>query len=473
MAIDLMVDLSVFEEHATSMHDVKDGLKKAGFSGKELDDQLTSFQHRQQETTGAHYKRLNSLFGFKEFLDRVAYGFGATQFVTIFFFLTGGSALLVGIVNGAKDLLGGLLSSFLHQYSHVQSIGKNFIANCGILFGFSFLGLLLAIRTNNSILFAIFVLLGSVGVVAYGELHMRLYEKSLPYEKKSSFLKKLTRNGLFITAIVFVATAFIIDSFGVEKIMVGSFTLPLSGYFLVFEVAAIAFIISGFILSKLPYNAQKVHYPFWKFFKEYVQSLSLQSKKFFSSTRITLLFLGQTTTTLIQSLGASYYGYYLYLLFENSLYGPFLNIAIIFGVAILVSFLGPVFTRFMQKQAGLAPMFVFGTLLVAIMPLTLLYNTYYFALIAATSAMVIGASTLGVAQELLNRKILLSEERKTYLQTQNIMMILPFVIFIPLGAWTAEAYSFETLFRIILYVLICFVAPLYLILVLKSHKERL
>lgn len=468
-----MVDTSVFEEQDTSYQSVKEGLKKAGFTGKDLDDQLASFQQRQQQTETHYYKRLNNLFGFKEFLDRLAYGFGATQFVTLFFFLTGASTFFVGIINGLKDLLGGLLSSFLHQYSHVQYIGKNFVANAGILFGFSFLGLVLAIRIHSPPLFALFVLLGSVGVVAYGELHMRLYEKTISYEKKSSFLKRLTQNGLLITALIFVGSAYFIDYFAQDHLMVGNFTIPLSGYFVIFEAAAITFILSGFILSKLPHQKEHVHYSFWKFLQEYLANMSKQTKLFFSRKHITLLFLGQTIITLISSLGASFYGYYIYLLFQGQLYGDFLNVAIIFGIAILASFLGPAFTKFVMRHAGLAPMFVFGTLLTAIMPLTLLYNHHYFAVIAASCAMVIGASILGVAQGLLTRKLLLNSERNIYLQSQNIMLIIPFLIFIPLGAYLADAYSFQLLFRIILYVLVGLVTPLYIILVFMSHKKRL
>ncbi|MCA9477592.1 MAG: hypothetical protein KC535_00410 [Nanoarchaeota archaeon] len=468
-----MTDLSQLSSDATSYNTVREGLKKAGYKGKELDEQLATFQQDHQQTNHQYYRRLNRLFGLKEFLDRLAYGFGATQFVTLFFFLTGASAFLVGIINGLKDLLGGLISSFLHQYAHVQTLGKNFIANSGILFGFSFLGLVFAIRTHSAPLFAVFVLLGSIGVVAYGELHMRLFEKSIPHEKKSGFLKKLTRNGLLITALAFVGSAYLIDRFSKDVLMIGTFSLPLSGYFLIFEAAAIAFILSGFILSKIPDSTETVTYPFWKFLKEYRHHLREQRKLFFSNKHIKLLYFANMLTTIIQSLGASFYGYYIYKLFEHQLFGGFLNVAIIFGIAILVSFLGPSFTRMVQKSAGLAPLFVFGTLLIAIMPLTLVYNTHFPAIAVASSAMVIGASTLGVAQGLLTRKLLFAEERKVFFQSQSVMLIIPFLIFIPAGAYVASNYSFELLFKILLYVLVGLVTPLYLFLVIQSRKKRL
>ena len=106
-----MTDLSAFSSNDPSYSEVKEGLKKAGFEGKELDDQLSSFQKQHQETHEQHYAKLNRLFGVKEILDRIAYGFGATQFITLFFFLTGASALFVGIINGLKDLFAGLFSS--------------------------------------------------------------------------------------------------------------------------------------------------------------------------------------------------------------------------------------------------------------------------------------------------------------------------------------------------------------------------
>lgn len=468
-----MTDLSLFDQETASYSEVKDGLKKAGYKGKELDAQLEVYQQRRNNTSKTYYSKLNGLFGFKEILDRLAYGFGATQFVTLFFFLSGASALFVGIINGAKDLLGGLLSSFLHQYSHVQYIGKNFIANAGIFFGFSFLGLVLAIRMHSPLLFAACVLFGSIGVVAYGELHMRLFEKTLSYEKRSIFLQRLSSNGLLITAFTFLGSAYLIDSLTNEIIMIGTFSIPVSGYFLIFEAAAISFIISGFILSKIPDHEEIISYPFWKYLGEYLGQIRRQTALFFKNKHIVLLSFASIVITIIQSLGASFYGYYIYKLFEHQLFGPFLNVAIIFSIAIVASFFGPSFTKFIQRQAGLAPMFVFGTLLVAIMPLTLLYNTHFPAIIAASCAMVIGASTLGVAQELLARKLLLTQERTIYFQSQSIMLIIPFLIFIPLGAYIAHAYSYELLFRILLYVLIGLVVPVYLILVLMSNKKRL
>jgi hypothetical protein len=112
----------MMETEAPGKDKLKEGLKKAGFSSeqatKKIDEQPSgdiAFQRK-------HQKSLNTIFGTKEFFDRLAYGFAPTQFITILFFLTGAGPFIVGCVQALRDVLSGVFSSILSEYSKKKSM---------------------------------------------------------------------------------------------------------------------------------------------------------------------------------------------------------------------------------------------------------------------------------------------------------------------------------------------------------------
>ena len=233
------------------------------------------------------------------------------------------------------------------------------------------------------------------------------------------------------------------------------------------------FILSGFILSKVSTREiSEQDYPFVDFVKEYFHNLNANRKLFFKNKMMTLLFFASLFISVVQSLGASFYGYYIYTLLKDYFFGGFLNVAIIFGVAILASFLGPLLTRYVQRKVGLAPMFVFGTLLLTFLPLILLYNKTFYPILVASSLAIIGATIIGVAQGLLTRKLLSLSERKAFYSSLRHLSALPFLLLAGLGALIASIYSFELIFKLIIGTLLFLVTPIYFILVLKSNKKR-
>jgi len=419
--------------------------------------------------------KFNSLFGLKEFFDRLGYGFAPHQFVTILFFLTGASALVVGIINGLRHLLSDLFSSFMQYYSSLKTMDKTFISSSGILFGFSFLLLVLAIRLRSVWLFSLALLIGSFGVVAYGELYTRLLDSTITYEKRSRFLRYKTYYGLLITAIAFLLSGFLLEIFGMggTSTTIANFTIPVSGYFIAFELAAIAFILSGFIIRKLSVKTKKTTYPVMKAVKEYTHQALSQLQLFRKNKYLMLLFIGAILLAVVESLGATFYGYYIYETFKDVFLGGFLNVAVIFVTAILVSFFSPTLIKFLKKKIGLAPMFVFGTLLMAIIPLVLIYNLYFYAVLLAVVIGVLGASIVGVSQGLLTRKLLARSERTLFFQSLHLLMIIPFLILVPLGAYIATIYSFTTLFIVLLFTLLALIAPLYFVLVMLTNRQKL
>jgi hypothetical protein len=445
---------------------------------QELDETYTQTDFSVVAKNQTRYKKLNTIFSLREIFDRIGYGLGAHQFINILFFLTGAGALVVGVVNAFRDIFSDFFASFIKEFSHLKSLGKNFISRAAIIFGFSFLGILLGIRLQSTFIFALAILLGSVGVVAYGHLHVQLLETHLRHERRNKFLQHVSHYGLLITLIAFLLSGFLLEYFGMtgEQLTILGLTVPVVGYFIVLELAAIFFIISGFILGQttLPATAQK-SYSLLKFFKEYFRESTVKAKYFFSDRYSSFLFLGSLLISVVHTLSASFYGYIIYTFYLDQYAGGFLNVAIVFGIAILVSFLGPWLTRVIQREAGLAPMFVFGTLLMAIMPLTLLYNPHFYAVVMAASLAILGSSILGVAQSMLTHKLLGPSDRATFFTSLKVISTIPFLLLVTLGAYLAYAsgFPFTSLLQFIILLLVGVVTPLYLWLVIISQRKKL
>ncbi len=461
---------SFFEENA-----IAKGSEKV--AGSENKDSFLDFDEKQQEQSlhvKKHYRKLNRRFTAKELLDRIGYGFGASQFITILFFLTGATPLLVGFINGFKDVLASLFSSFLQEFSKVNSLSKRFISSAGILFGFSLIGIVLAIRMSSPWTYAIALLVGSFGIVAYGERHHRIINASLRHERKSLFLKRITHYGLLITALSFLLSGYLLETFGIDAGTVSLFgmTIRLSGYFLAFEIAAIAFICSGFILSKTPLNIGTRTYKMEKFLRGHFKKSLHEFRYFLNNKYLFMLFIGALLLSVIESLGATFYGYHIFTLFRDQYLGGFLNVALIFIIALLISTAGPFITRFLERHIGLAPMFVFGTMLMTLLPFIFMTNPHFYAVIAATSLAIIGSSILGASQGLLVQKLLPAHERSSFFNSIGVIIALPFLLLVIAGSMIAMS-SFLLLFKIMVIILLAVVAPLYIALVLTSHKQRL
>jgi len=465
--------------HDASITQLEKSIKKEGFYKNLSDDHIEKEFEKNVGKQKTHQQNLAKLFSRKETLDRVGYGFSSNQYIMIFLFLTGAPIFLVGLLNALRDVFTILISSFVHQYIEFKKIKNTFISSSGIIFGFSFLLMACAIKLQIIWLFSVAFLLGSISVVAYGELYSDLLTKSLKSEKRSYFLQWILKKGLLITTICFLISGIILEYFGLQgntftfSLFNNTYTFMLHGYLIVFEIAAFAFILSGYLLSKLPSLSTKKRIPTQHLFKEYLHTLKFHYHEFLVNKRVKLMLVSSTLVSVVQSLGAAYYGWYIYKMFENSFFGGFLNIAIIFGFALLVSFIGPSFANFFRKKLGLSPLFVFGTLLLAMLPLTLVYNPHFLTIFFANSFAVIGASILGVAQGLLSSNLLNDYERKIYFHSLGIASIFPFLIMVPLGALFGHFFGLELLFKLILIILILIVVPINFKLVMMSQKQKI
>jgi len=476
--------LQVIEEERANNHSIEEmkvALTQRGFQDKDVQEALHKVGHTLNGGESSR-KRNIRLFTAKEVLDRIGYGFAPNQFVNILFYQTAMGAglghlalFLVGLFNGLKSVISVRISALLQEYSKVKQISKKTIGYGGILFGFSFLFMAFARSIHSVWLFAGALLIGSVGVVSYGDLYNQLLKSSLKKERMGAFLSRISQFGVLLTAACILASGWLMETIPATGKMIGlaGFSFSAYGYLIAFEVTAFAFIISGYVLSRVRQQASDLKYRFSTFLKERRGRVRGQVKRFFSNKYTVLLLIASVLSGAVQSLGNSFYGIFIYNRFENALLGGFLNVAVIYAIAVLVSFLGPWVTRRLNRSIGYSPMLVFGTLLIAMMPAVAAWNPNFYALGAANALSIVGAAIVGAAQGLLARKLLKEDERKLYFASLSFMVTIPFIILLPLGAWLAQVEGLAFLFRILTYVMVAGVVPLYLILVAMANKRRL
>ncbi len=477
-AMGLKEELRIELRRSASPAFVKYNLMARGYSADDIDSALKDMM----SDNDSEKNNNNYYLSIKEFLDRVGHGFASPQFVNILFTFTGASLFLIGLINGLKTALVYLLSGFLREYSKIQTIGKTFISTAGILYGFSFLGMGFSIVLKSPGFFAFSLLLGIIGIIAHGDAYSKLYNTILKSERRNAFLKFISYFGILITAIAILLAALLIDWLGFDHALIinpASWNLvnPIMfnfyGYLIAFEITAIMFIISGYIMSKINEKEQPYSNTFYfgSFFKNYFKEASENTHIFVKNNKILLLTIAMIATTIIQVIGNSYYGIFIYENFKNQFLGGFLNVAVIFVIALITSLAGTFLTKRFAKSLGEAPMLVFGTLLIALLPLTFYYNANLYSISLATALSIIGGAIVGVAQGLIAERLMSETEMNTFFTSLGYVSIIPTIIFVGIGAFLAQAYSLQTLFLWLGIILACVIMPLYFVIVLILEGE--
>ncbi|RJQ17220.1 hypothetical protein C4573_04175 [Candidatus Woesearchaeota archaeon] len=459
-----------------SLDVVRKNLLEKGFLEEDVDKAIYAVTKNVNYERNALQKRYNRIFGVKEVFDRIGYGFASQQIVNILFSLTGASLFVIGLVNGIKAVLSSLLSSFLKEYAKLADLSKGFISKSGLLFGLSFLFIALATTIGSVPLFITAFLLGTIGVVSHGDLYHKFFSEMLHKEKRGAFLRKISYSGIIITCASLLMAGFIMDLFPVT----GAFTItlfgsafPLFGYLLAFEVAAVMFILSGYVMSFLSDIPNRKTYPFGKFLQEHYATMRNQLVVFRKNKVVRLMLTATIITGVVQTLGTAFYGIYIYQNFSHIGFGGFMNVIVIFLIAILVAFLGPSITRLISKHVGEAPMLVFGTLLIALLNFIIAFSPSLLTIGAGIALATIGSAIIGVAQGLLALKLLSTEERTQYFSSLSLALFIPFLILIPAGALLLHFMGFQIFYAVLGIALTIVVAPLYFVIVLVSEKSNL
>ncbi|MBU2443610.1 MAG: hypothetical protein KKF95_06080, partial [Nanoarchaeota archaeon] len=403
-----------------SFEEIKQILSNKGLLDSDIDDVLSEAVRKLNSLKEDSNKRFFKQIGWKELFDRIGYGFVSHPFINILFSLSGASYLVIGLVNGLRMIFSLLLSSFLKEFSKLQDLSKKFISLAGVLYGFSFLLMSFGVVLKSPLFYALAFLMGGIGVVIHGELYTGFLKRNLRRECMGGMLCFLSKFGIIITIISMIVSGFIMDLFPVYgKVLSFSlfgfaFNVNIYGYLISFEITAIVFIISGLMLSYIKQKEFVVEHTFSSFLPKFLDSVNVHFKFFFKNKAVFLLALSSLITGMVQMLGNSFYGIFIYDYFKNDFFGGFLNVAVVFSVAALFSFTGPWFMKVLHKHIGISPMLVFGTLLTGMLPLSLVFNPHFLVVVVATALSIIGASILGMAQGFFAKKLLSEQERSVY-----------------------------------------------------------
>lgn len=460
-----------------SLEDIRELLSNKGFLASDIDDAIekaaSDFRMKQSDTN----KKIVKKFALKEILDRIGYGFVSHPFLNILFSFAGASYFLIGLINALRNVLSLVFSSFLKEFSKVHILRKNFISRAGIVYGFSFLIMSFAVVIRSPLLFSIAFLIGALGVVAHGELYVKFLRTHLKRENMGSFLSKISSYGLMITVISMLISGFVMDFFPLSgkaislSLLGHTFNFTVYGYLVSFEITAFAFILSGYVLSRIKQQTVDVNARMSSFIGKFSTKLSIHSKMFFSNKMVLLLTLTSILTGVVQILGNSFYGIFIYNHFKDEFLGGFLNVAVIFSIAAVFSFIGPWFTRNLRRHIGISPMLVFGSLLTAMLPLSLAFNPYLVVVAVASALFIVGSSILGMAQSFFTRKLLSDAERDSYFSFIGVAVSLPIIILVPFGAYIGQTLGLVFLFKILIAVLVLLVTPLYFLIVILYERK--
>jgi len=415
-------------------------LKEKGFSQEDIHEAL------QQVDVKSH--RVGARIGVKELFDKVGFGFGSQQFVNIALSTMGASLLAIGLLNGMKVFFSQIFATLMNMWSKKDERLLSFSA---ILLGANFFLLGYAVFIHSMALFTLSILISSLSVVTYGDAYKHLV-KSM---SRVRFLEILMRYGIFLTVLVMLVAAHLLDII----------KLPF-GFYIVFAAAGTCFVFSALVaLPLLQGKNDNATVP---------NSFSLlkDSSYFIKDKVLLVLTIAATITAALNTLGNAYYGIFIFENLGKKGFGGFLNVSIVFGLGLLVAFLVPKVTSRSSQAYGKFPMLLFGTLLMAMMPLSFYHNPNIVSVSIGTIIGIIGAGMVGTAQGLVALDSLKDDERVRFFNFLGAATVIAYLILIPLGSLLAYWYGMTFLFLLLVLALCLLVAPLYLLIVfLYGRKE--
>ncbi|MBU0471677.1 MAG: hypothetical protein KKF65_03565 [Nanoarchaeota archaeon] len=477
MGEDVFVQVKRLLLEKFSPDNIKDSLVKRGYLEADIDDAIERAALQLRLKREDNTKSLIKGFVWKEVLDRIGYGFVSHPFLNILFAFSGASYFFIGFINALRTFISLFYSSFLKQFSKVHEISKKFISRAGILYGFSFLVMSFAVVVRSPLIFALAFLIGGLGVVAHGEVYVGFLRNSLKREHMGVFLSRISSYGTIITIVSLLISGYIMELFPLVGKLVSFtifgklFSFKLYGYLISFEITAFAFILSGCILAYIKQRVVSKQASMFSFVDEFFHKLKVHSSFFFRNKVVVFLSLTSVVTGVVHLLGTSFYGLFIFNHFKNDFLGGFLNVAVVFSIAAVFSFIGPWFTKNLRHHIGVSPMLVFGTLLTAMLPLSLAYNPNLIVVAVATALSIVGSSILGMAQSFFTSKLLSESDRQTYFSFIGVAVSIPIFLLSLVGAFLAQTFGLVSLFKILIFLTVFVATPLYFLIVLLYERD--
>jgi len=400
----------------------------------------------------------------KELFDRIGYGFASQQFINVLFFLSGASIFLVGLMNGFKSAISIILGIFAHEYNNFKRISKRVVGFSGVLLGFSFLAIAIGGYLDSIVIFSIALIASGISIVLYGDFSQNYFALG----RKREILEKLATYGLIVTGLSLFFSAFLIDRYsdGVLYVftMFGkAFVISMPGYFIALEVAALSFILSGYFFGSIrearPDDEKQFSFSF--FFNDLKHKLA----EVFHSRFTSALVAFNISMGLIQVIGHSYYGIFIYQNFKDVYFGGFMNIAVVFLIGVFSSLIGYFTAKLNTRSYGPVPMLAIGGFFVSLMPFMYYLGTGLGLLTAGTIMGVIGSSAIGVSSSMLVIEMLHEQDRKYFYIFNGLFSLVPYLILTPVFSYVAQYSGLKVVF-----LLLAAISMLSTLFVLFSYK---
>lgn len=394
-------------------------------------------QDKPDEETFIKDKKSFRLFMVKEAFDKIGFGFGSQQFINILMWQNGASLFMVGIINTLRVVFGNL--TILMSYKLRGFIGRRIISISGIVFGFSFLLMAAGMFIKSVVVFALAVVIGGSAAVIYGESRNLVRLKSA----NAQSIEKLMKYGFLITAACLFISAFIMDLFPSSgtflsiSLLGTPLKLDVLGYLLVFEIVAISFILAGYFLLKAG-SSRPID------IKE--ENIRPDYASFLKNRLLVLLILANITIGIVQAVGFSYYGIYIYSTFNSKLFGGFLNVAMVFLISAFTSLIGYMITKMNTKVYKKFSVLVFGSVMLSLLPFTYFIMDDLAFITMGTILGIIGASAFGISASMIVIDLVSHGQRQAFFNFINLLSIPSILIVAPMLAFVAEGYSMNYLF---------------------------
>ncbi len=458
---DLAAEVKKRVQDGEPVYRIRLDLLKHGYLEGDVEEAIHSTLIERRSAESVKEQRNSNKVMLKEILDRIGFGFGSQQFINIIFYIMQAPLFLIVVLNGIRGLLTMTISSFLHEHSKSMAIRKRAIVWSGLIFSISFVGISAAIFLNSYTFFAVTVLVNAVFLVFYGDFYYNIILSAIRLERAGHFLKRMSEYGLLITAAALLLGGYLLNAFRE------------TGYIIIMLVAAVPFmlsIVTLYFISATPHAAGTAALS--SILKDYFRTAREDIPLFMRNSTILILILTGSITSIVQTLGNAFYGIYIYQYLYSEGFTGFLNVAVIFVIALVASLLGSTIIRKTTTNIGKFPLLVFGTLLVAITPLTFYFNPNFTAISIAITIGILGSSMLGTARGLLAIDLLPEDKRKSYYALSGFLFFIPYLLMTALFAYVIQMYQFKLFFLLLALTLALFVTPLYLFILIINHKVR-
>lgn len=420
-------------------------------------------------------KRNIGLIKKKIFVDKVGAGFSSIQFLNILFSFTGASFLMIGLVNAVKSALNTITSSIVKKKSE-ENLSSDLMIVSGLFFGFSFLFIALGVSLKWKWLFAASLVIGSVFFVIHGDMFQIFLERYMKKFKPGIFGGKVAFTGTIVIALAILLSAFIMEniSFTGEY-----FNLPLIGksifygYLLSFEVAAFAFILSSYLLMRVNVVLAPVKEGESESYRRgYFADLKYNASKFCKNKYLFTLAATTVFVGAFQAIMNSFLGIYVYNEYQELWLGGFLNVGIMLALSLIIVILGPYISGRMSRNFGVVPLFVFGTLLMALLPFVIIHNNYFPAVVAANMLSVLGAAMIGSGHNIVAVRLLNEKDRESYYTSAGVVSLIPFMFIVGILSFLAQQKGLLELFNFVWIGIIACLFPLYFMVVLWISGKK-